>query len=217
MKHHLSLATAILTVQIGTASAAISIIDNGTTAPTGFETGHLVANTNAFGFRSANTHGQTFQIATEITLETIHIGYQALTGAATATEVTLTVDAGNDGTNLTESFILGTGGTAITQGGAAVVHWLELDVSSSSLMLAAGTTHSFLLTADSVTGAANTWYLAPSFTDSNLYTDGAVLGKLTEAPNRDANFAISGSPIPEPASLSLLGLGALALLRRRRV
>ena len=178
----------------GTAAANVVVTDLGATAPTGYETGHLVANTNAFGFRLANTHGQTFQVATQITLGKIYIGYQGgLTGAATATEVTLTVDAGNDGgaADLTESFILGTGGTAITQGGAAVVHWLELDVSSSSLLLAAGTTHSFLLTADSVTGAANTWYLAPSYTFSNDYTDGEVLGKLTEGPNRDANFAVS--------------------------
>ncbi|MCU0796071.1 MAG: PEP-CTERM sorting domain-containing protein [Akkermansiaceae bacterium] len=209
------------------AQAAITVTNNGTVTPTGFVTGNTSLDPHAtltglpevFGFRNANTHGQSFTVAAPLTLGSIFIGYGTLTGAATAMTISLTVDAGNNGSNeITETFSLTT--SSITQESSPYsgIHWLELDVSSSALTLAAGT-HSFRLTATSVTGATNTWLLAPSYTGSTgfvgNYTGGNMTGTGISAsfPTRDANFAITA--VPEPGSLLLLGLGALPILRRR--
>lgn len=46
---------------------------------------------------------------------------------------------------------------------------------------------------------------------------GAAWADITDAGGaQDIAFQINGAPVPEPASMAVLGLGALALLRRRR-
>jgi polygalacturonase len=146
-----------------------------------------------FGFRQGETCGQTFTIpAPGITLEKILVGYGALTGAATATTLTLTVDLGNDGSNEISKQIMLTPAD-ITQLGAPPyggIHWLELDVSGSALELPPGL-HSFLLTVDSVTGPANSWLLAPAYTEGSTYSGGTAIGNVLST-SRDANFMIEG-------------------------
>ena len=194
----------------GIVHGGITVIDHGTTAPTEFETANVTleardgTSPSVFGLRDSNTHGQTFEVTTPggIILRSIFVGYDgALTGEATETVITLSVDSGNDGSDeLSEQFTLTPANLA--QGGTPDgIYWLELDASSNGLALAAGT-HSFLLSVSSLTGPDSSWLIAPAYTRNNMYSDGDVLGQLTGdggSANIDANFAIvGGSSLPDP-------------------
>ena len=50
----------------------------------------------------------------------------------------------------------------------------------------------------------------------NSWTTTPVLGSLGNNSGRDANFHMNITAVPEPSAVALLGLGGLALLRRRR-
>ncbi|MCU0797195.1 MAG: hypothetical protein MUF31_14820, partial [Akkermansiaceae bacterium] len=209
--------------------ATIGVTNLGNTVPTGFHTGNTVLDPHTslaglpevFGFRSGNIHNQTFTVSGYgIELKKILIGYGTLTGAATAATITLTVDAGNNGSNeISEQFTLTP--ASITQQAAAPyagIHWLELDVTSSALVLSPGV-HAFRLTVNSITGASNTWLLAPSYSaDVNQYTGGIMsgAGNPLSAAIRDANFAIFGTfpdsdsdNLPDPWELSIPGVVSL--------
>lgn len=186
--------------------ADIVVTNRGTETPTELETANLLLDTRdgvsprVFGLRDANTHGQTFEVATPdgIQLRSIFLGYDGgLTGEATDTTITLTVDRGNDGSNeLSEQFLLQT--ADITQGGTpGGIYWLEMDVSSNELELPAGT-HSFLITVNALTGPPNSWLFTPAYTEGlDAYTQGNMTGTAQPGPNRDANFAISTVPPSE--------------------
>lgn len=162
-----------------------------------------------FGFRAGNTHGQTFQVAAlPATLEKIRIGYGAISGTATATTFTLTVDAGNNGsTEISKSFSLTTDDIVRLEtapyGG---IQWLDLDVSEFALKLPVGT-HKFLLTANSVTGSENSWLLAPAYTNGGAYNGGVILGTAA-ATHRDANFAIIGTSSPPTPTTAATGFSS---------
>ncbi|MCU0796072.1 MAG: glycosyl hydrolase family 28 protein [Akkermansiaceae bacterium] len=156
-----------------------------------------------FGFRAGNTHGQSFQIAAApVLLEKIRIGYGALSGTATATTFTLSIDAGNNGSaEISKSFTLAPADIVrLASAPYGGIQWLDLDVSEFALELPVGT-HSFLLTATSVTGPANSWLLAPAYTNGGGYSGGAMLGTAATA-DRDANFTIVGSSVLLPATAS---------------
>jgi MYXO-CTERM domain-containing protein len=100
------------------------------------------------------------------------------------------------------------GGTG-TGGGARAFYIATLTLNT----LAPGATDLFLEVGDkTIAGAGLAGDLFFGLGDAAVVNDGATVGARSALP--DARIVVE--PIPEPASLSLLALGALPMLRRRR-
>ncbi len=94
----------------------------------------------------------------------------------------------------------------LAAGGTGPIHW-----TIAPFLQAAFSTDLLSLDIwDGVLPNGANWFPGSGAQDGQLWID------LTPNPNNTASFVLVETPTPEPATLSLLALGGLALIRRRR-
>jgi hypothetical protein len=77
--------------------------------------------------------------------------------------------------------------------------------------------YSFSVDLSSISGLNNAPSLTLRLVNTSTVSEGGNAGVVAVAgTDRVDNVVISASPVPEPASFAVLGLGAIALVRRRR-
>jgi hypothetical protein len=189
-------------------------------------TGSAARSTNLSNNSTASFNGGTSTFEREITMSG---GSQFIVNGGSLTVNTNSSDATLSG------FRTGTdGGTLQFNGGTTVANYLNM-TDATSVVFGGTTAGSFSLdslafdplnlpnvTLNWLSGSKmsltvtgqNQAYYESLWTDSRLQFNGANTGSFGD------HFVVSGATltlIPEPASLGLLGLGGLALLRRRRL
>ncbi|MCP5537428.1 MAG: PEP-CTERM sorting domain-containing protein [Akkermansiaceae bacterium] len=211
MKQILTLITSALAV--GGAQAAIIATDNASTAPTlgGNVIGYNGAASARFGWDASESFTQSFTVSGAGTLDTIYLGYNAFDNGET-----LTFDLSVNG-NLVETGIILDGdnfsGSSGTDGGSTPVYWMKLDLSAENIPVSAGS-NNFTMAATSDTGAG--YALAPLYNSNTSSYTGGAMNLSFSVTTGDLLFAVATTPVPEPSSSALLGLGGLALILRRR-
>jgi hypothetical protein len=209
-------AAAATVITVGSADAALVLTDHpeGATQTTFYDsltnlaTGNsppATGGANRFSLDAGDREGQSFTLASAITLDSIYLAYndQQSTGS-----FDLEIDVDNNGTadhtfSVTVTNALQSGGN-----NTGPFHFLQFGLASENIALAAGT-HSFSVVGDVDNGEGD-FLIAPLFQSGNPYAGGQMLSNS----DRDLVFVVTA--IPEPSSAFLGGLIGLALLRRRR-
>lgn len=175
--------------------------------------------------------GQTFNLASDFTLDaiTVQIGTDtrgAQNAAEEADALSLNLyDISNgfvlDGTTLLGSFSDATAADfdATTANTTPLFLTFDLDAASTASLgtLTAGTQYAFTVTTSATTDPG--FRIERSAAQSYTGGDGIFTGGNNEATLRttdDAVFFIQGTAVPEPGALSLLALGAIGFVTRRR-
>lgn len=196
---------------VGSANAAVVVTDNGLTAPTlgTNDTGYTGTTNERFGW-DTETFTQSFTVTDAGTIGSIYLGYNGFDDGDTIT-VTLNVNGSEvvsglvlDGNNFS--------GDASSDGNDGPNYWMQFDLSSENVAVDAGL-NNFEFVATANTGTS--WALAPRYRKDNPYNDGALSG-ISTGDFTDPDLAFAVTVVPEPGSLGLLGLGVLAVARRRR-
>lgn len=230
---------AILLLASGSASAAVTLADMGTTVPTVYDTGHLGTLDSRSSFDGpSDSHGQSFTAATTGTLEYLHIAYNAGGMGSFQVFIDADYDGGgsteivNNATAATTFFTINladfvpspnglSGVSADTNSGPA--YWFRLDFTNESIALTAGQQAAFFFRAVSETASDSNFIFAPRYHlndqvgETDEYLGGSTVNGSGFAPagsGHDFGFAVT--VIPEPSSAFLGALAPLALLRRRR-
>lgn len=115
---------------------------------------------------------------------------------------------GRSGFGLTEYTYAGSG---LNINLAAGTYWVTLAPISS------GTGSEYMSTTSGANGLGGPLADGQSYWDSPTF--GFTFNSTSDvfgAGNWDMSIGVTGTPVPEPASMAILGIGALALIRRRR-
>jgi hypothetical protein len=174
-------------------------------------------NTSNWGFREARTYGQTFTIPGNFTLTGMAIQNYAPANYVGYTFTVKVLQFDNSWTgsgNATGTLLAQESGVAAS-GGAGQFFRITLD---TPLTLNGNTQYGFAITAYHPESGQANWNLNLA----NPYADGLSIcngdggntfGACWSA-STDTMFVVQGM-LPEPATMSLLGLGVLGLLRRK--
>lgn len=146
-------------------------------------------------------------------------------------EIRTGVSLGNGGT-VVAGGVMGAATTKATGRSGFGLNEYTYDIKVSGVTLNAGTMYWLTVAPDmtglgsvniflSTTGGANG--VGGPLGDGNSYWDSTTFGKSFANPGDalgagtwDFSLGVNGSPVPEPATFAVLGLGALALIKRRR-
>lgn len=90
----------------------------------------------------------------------------------------------------------------------------HVTVALPNLLMTSGQKYWAVTNADGLFGMLF-WHIPPSSTFGNMYTTASAASPGTYSQERQPGLRITGDPVPEPATLVALGMGAAALLRRR--
>jgi len=198
----------LLTSLSAQAALIVTTSNNGTTAPSlgANDTGYTGAANQRFGWDNGESLGQTFTLANPGIIDSIFIGYNAFDSSDS---ITLELSVNNvvvaSGIVLNGSNFSG----LPSDNNSAPVYWMQFQFSGDPVAVNAGTNNfSFTATAETELGGS-AFIFAPMRNTNNLYAGGQITGTAT---NGDALFAVTVAAVPEPGSLSLLGLGGLGLI-----
>ena len=224
---------------LGTAEAAVTLADMGTTAPTVYTTGHLGTLDNRYSFDGpSDSHGQSFTTLTSGTLEYLHMAYNAggmgtfqvfidnaYSGGGNTEIIADATSAGAAFTINLADFTPGpnglTGSSADTNASSA--YWMRLDFTAESVALTSGQQAAFFLRAVSEVASDSTFIFAPFYHlndqvgETDEYLGGSVINGSGFAPagsGHDYGFAVS--VVPEPSAALLAAIAPLLLLLKRR-
>jgi hypothetical protein len=237
---------ATLLIASGSASAAVTLADMGTTVPTVYDTGHLGTLDSRSSFDGpispavtpVDSHGQSFTTATTGTLEYLHIAYNA--GGMGSFQVFIdTAYAGGGSTEIISDattaatfvtinladFVPSPNGlsgvSADTNSGPS--YWFRLDFTNESIALTASQQAAFLFRAVSETASDSGFIFAPRYHlndvvgETDEYLGGSTINGSGFAPAGSGHdFGFAVTVVPEPSTALLGALAPLALLRRRR-
>ncbi len=109
--------------------------------------------------------------------------------------------------------------SAIATGSSNIHTWIRYDFSGIELLLDQDTKYAVAFIADNgyAFGSGVNYKATGVRITSNTYAGGAVINSTpSENLTYDTLFNISLTPVPEPATVALLGLGALAIIHRRK-
>lgn len=200
--------------------------------PTFSSTSLPTAGTSGEAIQTDRLIGQTFAVVAETagTLDKVHVTYSTAAGVVNQSYQLLLqeVDDPNSsyevGTNLFGNLVFtltvdtSDGGTLIGTNARQV---LTFDLTGSDeVTLVAGTNYAFeIVSTTTSSGADFSWWRTSS--GGNQDPDGSAFLATSAVDMRDraaggADLGFAYTVVPEPASLAMLGLGSLLILRRRR-
>ena len=230
---------ASLLAALGTAEAAVTLADMGTTAPTVYTTGHLGTLDNRYSFDGpSDSHGQSLTTGTTGTLEYLHMAYNAggmgtfqvlidnaYSGGGSTEIIADATSAGAAFTINLADFTPSPNGLSglSTDTNAGPVYWMRLDFTAESVALTGGQQAAFFIRAVSEVASDSNFIFAPFYHlndqvgETDEYLGGSVINGSGFAPagsGHDYGFAVT--VVPEPSAALLAAIAPLLLLLKRR-
>jgi hypothetical protein len=155
----------------GTAGAAVTVTDNGLTAPNlgASDTGNT-AFTDRFGWDSGEGFQQTFTVPAAGIIDSIYLAYNGFDNGETIT-LTLSVNGSTVASGLVLDGDNFSGNSATDT--LDPVYWMRFDLTAEDVAVNAGS-NNFRMVATADTGAS--WALAPLYNRNNPYSGGAASG-----------------------------------------
>ena len=189
IRNNVILMCLILMLAAVSVNAAVLVSDHPSpfdvlTAPD-FATGNAPSgSTGRFGFDVGETYGQSFTLDSAITLDSIYAGYSGYNDSST---VTLTIDAGNNGTVDYTFAGLVVPGTVHAGGNDGPFSHTQFDLSAEGIVLPPGQ-HAWSLEMTAEDG--DSWAYAPSRNTGDTYAGGTATGVTSSGDNL---FAVTGA------------------------